>query len=138
MAADNNPGEAPIFYSRLAVFTGIGAAKNCAVKHGPYSTLGLSTSLWLYSSTRLLSGVMVAHFTPTPLFILLLHPRVIWSSSHPFWKMEIVIIQIHIQEGKSSFSFTIFHMMRVVSSPSISTILVLTFNFAHLNNSCSV
>jgi len=80
---------------------------------------------------------MVAHFTATPYFrVALAASIVIWSLSCPSPRPEIVVFQLDIEIGRINFSRIVFQMIRVISSPSISTMGFLTL-ILPTGSSCS-
>ena len=77
----------------------------------------------LYSVMRLAFGVMVAHFTATPRrFVASADSTVIWSRvSSRFTRPRSKYSVFRSTNGRISSSLIIFHRIRVISSPSIST-----------------
>ena len=84
--------------------------------------------LRLNSFTRASSGVIVAHFTATPYFFVASAESTVTRSAvaSRFWIPRSKYFRSTSRYGRISFSRILRQMMRVISSPSISTIGFLT------------
>ncbi len=105
-------------------FTRMGARNTVPSSMARMVPLGLfHIFLRSYSSMRAAFGVMVAHFTATPRRLVAFAESIVtWSSvalrfSSPRSKYSV----LRSTNGTMRSSLIIFHMMRVISSPSIST-----------------
>src|SRR6202043_2745211 len=84
------------------------------------------------SFTRASSGVMVAHLTPTPTFLMALAASTVtWSLVLSRYSIpRSKYIRLISRNGVISLSLMYFQMIRVISSPSSSTTGLVTLIFA--------
>src|SRR5574341_1978077 len=110
-------------------FTMIGFRKTVPSRMERMVPFGLfHACLRLYSFTRAAFGVMVAHLTPTPCSMTAFAASVVTASSvsSRCFTPRSKYFRSIFRWGKSSLSLIIFQMIRVISSPSISTMGFLT------------
>ena len=114
-------------------FTKMGVRKTVPSSMARMVPLGLFHScLRLYSRPGPALGVMVAHLTPTPYFMMALCRvdgdlvvRVV-----AMLYVQVVVLERHVEVGKEQLVLDHCHMIRVISSPSISTRGVFTLIFS--------